>query len=66
MKIENICETTFQLRYADHKKLFNHRNSKSDARCYIKNAQFTQSPQKIAKILNNYLKIWPVQINGPN
>ena len=25
-----ICETTFKLRYANHKKSFNHRNSKSD------------------------------------
>ena len=25
-----ICETTFQLRYANHKKLFSHRNRKSD------------------------------------
>ena len=25
-----ICETTFKLRYANHKKLFNHRNHKSD------------------------------------
>ena len=25
-----ICETTFKLRYANHKKSFNHRNRKSD------------------------------------
>ena len=25
-----ICETAFKLRYANHKKLFNHRNRKSD------------------------------------
>ena len=25
-----ICETTFKLRYANHKKMFNHRNCKSD------------------------------------
>ena len=26
----HICETTFKLKYTNHKKLFNHRNCKSD------------------------------------
>ena len=38
-----ICETTFKLRYANHKKLFNHRNRKSE----------TELCNKFRKIKNN-------------
>ena len=31
-----ICETTFKLRYTNHKKSFNHRNCKSDTELFKK------------------------------